>query len=216
MGLLMIMTTLGGLGLVFILLVIAIWTKQVWLSKFLTGAVAILLVFYTTTLLGVSLASREKTLQLNEPKAFCGFYIDCHMHASVLDVRTAKQIGDKTAQGVFYIVKVKIFNDARRATIGLHDPRFKVVDDQGNIFQTVEDFNVAGNPFERKVPAGESFECEIVFDLPTDAKNPRLDIAEGIGIDKIIESVLIGDEDSIFHKRNYFELKEQLQNASVN
>ena len=212
----MMLATIGGLGLGFILMIIAVWTKQVWLSKFVSGAVAIWLVFYTTTLLGVSLASSEKTLGLNEPKAFCGFYIDCHLHASVTDVRTAKQIGDKTAQGIFYIVKVKIFSDARRAAIGLLDPQFAVVDEQGGIFEPLEDSSVSGNSFERKVPAGGSFEEAVIFDLPADIENPRLDIAEGIGIDKVIEAVLIGDEDSILHERNYFELKEQIRTVSVN
>ena len=216
MGLLMMMATIGGLGLAFILLIIAVWAKQVWLSKFVSGAVAVWLVFYTTMLLGVSLASREKTLELNEAKAFCGFYLDCHLHASVSGVRTAKQIGDKTAQGVFYIVKVKIFSDAKRAAIGLHNPQFEVVDEQRRIFEPIEDSMVSGNPFERKVPAGGSFEGEVIFDLPADIKNPRLDVAEGIGIDKVIESVLIGDEDSILHKRNYFKLEEQSQNSGVN
>lgn len=206
MGLLLMVMTIGGLGLSFILLIIAVWTKQVWLSKFVLGAVAVWLVFYTTTLLGVSLASREKTLRLNEAKAFCGFYLDCHMHASVSDVRAAKQIGDKTAQGIFYIVTVKISSDARRAIIGLLDPQFEVIDEQGRTFQPIEDSTVYDNPFERKVPAGGTFEDKVVFDLPADIKNPRLDAAEGIGIDKIIESVLIGDEDSILHKRVRFKL----------
>ena len=216
MGLLMMMTTIGGLGLAFILLIIAVWAKQGWLSKFVSGAVVVWLVFYTTMLLGVSLASREKTLQLNEAKAFCGFYLDCHLHASVSDVRTAKQIGDKTAQGVFYIVKVKIFSDARRAAIGLHNSQFEVVDEQRRIFQPIEDSIVSGNPFERKVPAGGSFEGEVIFDLPADIKNPRLDIAEGIGIDKVVESVLIGDEDSILHKRVRFKLEQLLMQAGLN
>lgn len=216
MGLLMILVTICGLGLAFVLLIIAAWAKQVWLSKFVLGAASIWLVFYTTTLLGVSLASREKTLRLNEAKAFCGFYIDCHLHASVSEVRTTKQIGDRTAEGVFYIVKVKISSDARRAAIGLHDPQFEVVDEQRRTFAPLEDSTVLSDRFGQKVPAGGSFENEIVFDLPTDAKNPRLDIAEGIGIDKIIESVLIGDEDSILHRRNYFELAEQTQDAGVN
>jgi hypothetical protein len=208
--------TIGGLGLSFFLLIIAVWAKQVWLSKFVLGAGAVWLVFYTTTLLGVSLASHEKTLRLNETKAFCGFYLDCHMHASVSDVRTAKQIGDKTAQGVFYIVTIKISSDARRAAIGLHDPQFEVIDEQRRIFEPIEASNVSGNPFERKVPAGGSFEEEIVFDLPTDIKNPRLDIAEGIGIDKVIESVLIGDEDSILHKRVLFNLEHPTIRAGLN
>jgi hypothetical protein len=34
------------------------------------------------------------------------------------------------------------------------------------------------------------------------------------GIDKVIESVLIGDEDSIEHRRNYFGLEADSQTAS--
>jgi len=69
--------------------------------------------------------------------------------------------------------------------------------------------------FERKISPAESFEKEIVFDLPTDAKNPRLYMREGYGIDHAIEALLIGDEDSIMHKRNYFKLQEQNETASV-
>lgn len=215
MGLLMMVLTIGGLGLAFVSLMAAHFMKQVWLSKFVLGAAAIWIVFYTTTLLGVSLASREKTLELNEAKEFCGFYTDCHMHANVSNVRTAKQFGDKTADGIFYIARVKIFNDARRAAIGLHDPQFEVVDEQQRTFEPVEFSDDFGNSFEQKVPAGGSFEGEIVFDLPLDVTNPQLDIAEGIGIDKFIEAVLIDDEDSIFHRRTRFKLAEQTQISSV-
>ncbi len=52
----------------------------------------------------------------------------------------------------------------------------------------------------------ESFEKEVVFDLPVDAKAPRLDMHDGHAL---IEKVLVGDEDSIFHKRNFFKLSEQ-------
>ncbi len=215
MGLLMMMLTIGGLGMAFILFVVARWTEQAWLSKFVLGAVTVWLVFYTPMLLGVSLASREKTLGLNEAKEFCGFYIDCHLQASVSTVRTAKQFGDKTANGFFYIVKVKISNDAIRVELGLHDPKFEVVDKQMRTFKPIKFSDCSGNFFEQKVPAGGSFEGEVIFDLPTDVTNPRLDISEGIGIDKVIEAVLIGDEDSIFHRRTRFKLTEQTQTAGV-
>jgi hypothetical protein len=215
MGLLMMVLTIGGLGLALAGLIIARLFEQVWLSQFVLGAMAVWLVFYTTMLLGVSLASREKTLELNEAKEFCGFYTDCHLHASVSSVRTAKQFGDKTANGVFYIVKVKIFSDARRAELGLLDPQLEVVDERKRIFEPIEFSNDSENFFEQKVPAGGSFEGEVVFDLPGDMQNPRLDISEGIGIDKVIEAVLIGDEDSIFHQRTRFKLAEQTQTIGV-
>jgi len=60
-----------------------------------------------------SFFSQERTLGLNEPKEFCGFYFDCHLQASVAGVRTARQIGGQTAQGRFLVVSVKIASDAR-------------------------------------------------------------------------------------------------------
>lgn len=215
MGLLMMAATIGGLGLAFVLLIISFWTKKVWLTKFVLGAVAIWFVIYAVALIGVSLSSSEETLALNEPKAFCGFYTDCHMHAAVTEVRRTKTIGDKTADGEFCIVKVKIFSDAKRAALGLHAPKFEVVDDKNRTFARLVELEKSAPPFDEKVPAGGAFEKEIVFDLPLDAQNPRLDIAEGIGVDKVIESVLIGDEDIILHKRNRFKLEEQSQTVSV-
>jgi hypothetical protein len=209
MGLLMMTTTIGGLCLAFILLIIAVLTKQVWLSKFALGSVAVWLVFYTTMLLGVSLASREKVLGLNQPKEFCGFYLDCHMHAAVTDVRRTKTLGDRTASGEFYIVRVKVFSDARQATLGLLTVEAKVVGEQNREFRrdTEAEANLGGQPpFDRRISPPESFEKEIVFDLPTDVINPRLDIKEGYGIDHAIEAVLIGDEDSLLHKRVRFKL----------
>ncbi len=62
----------------------------------------------------------------------------------------------------------------------------------------------------------ESFEKEIVFDLPLDTKkNPRLDIREGSGIDHAIEAILVGDEDSLLHKRYYFSIFGQSQTAAL-
>jgi hypothetical protein len=49
----------------------------------------------------------------------------------------------------------------------------------------------------------QTIEKEIVFDVPADAANAKLLITEGYGIDKTIEHVLIGDEDSIFHAQTF-------------
>ena len=214
MGVLMMAATIGGLCLAVVLLVVALWTKKTWLAKFVCGAVVIWFVFYAAMLFGFSFLSREKTLGLNEPKAFCGFYLDCHMHTEVVSVRKTKTIGDRTADGEFYTVKIKVSSDARRAELGLHDPQFEVVDTDNRRYKRIENLTASSNPFERKVPAGSAFEDEIVFDLPIGIQSPRLDIAEGIGIDKVIESILIGDEDSIGHRRNYFGLEADSQTAS--
>ncbi len=219
MGLLLLLMTVGGLMTASLLLIIAVVAKKLWLRNFVLGGVAIWFVFYFAMLFGVSLFSTEKTLALNEPKEFCGFYFDCHMHTAITDVRKTKNIGDKTAKGEFYIVKVKVLSDARRATLGLLTVDARVIDERKQQFERDLQAEIELGeqpPFEKKITPLESFEKEIVFDLPPDSTNPLLDIREGYGIDHAIEAVLIGDEDSIFHKRNYFKLEEQKRLTYVN
>jgi hypothetical protein len=210
--------TIGGLVVAATLFLISVVTKKIWLRNFVIGSVAIWFVFYFAMLFGFSFVSKEKELAINEPKQFCGFYLDCHMHTAITDVRTTKTIGNKTADGEFYIVKVKVFSDARRATLGLLTVDAHVVDADHQKYTRDMDAEAALGPqpaFDRKISPDESFEKEIVFDLPADVNNPRLDIREGYGIDHAIEAVLVDDEDSIFHKRNYFVLAQQSDTAGV-
>lgn len=218
MGTLLLAMTIGGVILAIILLIIARVLKKDWLKFFVWGGVTTWFAAYIFLLFCGSFFSVERTLAFNEPKEFCGFYFDCHLHTAVSSVRKTKTLGDKTANGEFYIVKVKIFSDARRATLGLINVDAKVVDANGQTYgrnAEAEKFLGDEPPFDRKISPTESFEKEIVFDLPADAQNPRLDIREGYGVDHLIEAVLIGDEDSIEHKRNYFKLETAAQIANL-
>jgi len=201
--------TIGGSISAAILLAAGLVTEKAWLKKFTIGGVVIWFAFYFAMLVGLSLMSREKDLGFNEPKEYCGFYLDCHMHTSVTSVQTAKTIIDKTAKGEFYIVKVKVFSNARREPLALHTVDAHVVDGDGHAYtrdMEAEDQLPPQPEFEKRIAPTESFEKEIVFDLPADVKTPRLDISEGYWIDHAIEAVLIDDEDSILRKRNYFKL----------
>jgi hypothetical protein len=209
MGVLLMALTIGGLCLAFLLMIAAGITRQSWLAKFVFGAVGVWFAVYAVLLVSVSLLSEEKTLSLNEPKAFCGFYLDCHMHAAVTNVRKTKTFGNKTAKGEFYVVTVKISSDAKRAEINLWNPQFAIIDAGKRRFERIAELENPEPSWETKVPAGGSFEKEVVFDLPENVQNPRLDVSEGIGIDKMIELFLIGDEDSLWHKREYFSLNPQ-------
>jgi hypothetical protein len=218
MGLLLMLMSIGGIVLAMILLTVSFFTGSAWLRNFTLGSVAIWFVFYFTVLVGTSFASSEKTLAINEPKEFCGFYLDCHMHTAVTGVRTATSLGSLMAKGKFYIVTVKVFSDAKRATLGLLAVDAQIQDDFGNRYDR-DLFAEAQLPpqpqFEKRISPDETVEKEIVFDLPAGVKHPLLDMREGYGIDHAIEAVLIGDEDSILHKRVYFGLQEQVNTASV-
>ena len=115
MGVLLMLMTVGGLIVAAILLGISLLTGSAWLRNFVLGCVAIWFGFYFVMLLGFSLFSTEEILAVGEAKEYCGFYLDCHMHTAVTDIRTAKYIGNRTANGEFYIVTVKVFSDAKQA-----------------------------------------------------------------------------------------------------
>jgi hypothetical protein len=209
MGVLLLLMTIGGLIVAAILLVIAWLNESAWLKKFVIGGVAVWLALYVAMLLGFSLFSTERTLPIGEAKEYCGFYLDCHMHTAVSDVRRAKTLGDMIAKGEFYIVSVKVFSDARRATLGLLTVDAHVIDAGGKTYTRDIDAESQLLPqpdFEKKLALLGSFEKEIVFDLPVDIRDPRLDIREGYGIDHVIEAILVDDEDSFLHKRKLLSL----------
>ena len=219
MGVLLMLMTIGVLAFAAVVLIVSLLTGSRWLRNFILGSVAIWLISYYLILLFVSFYSTERILAVGDAKEYCGFYLDCHLHTAVTGVRLARSIGNRTANGEFYIVKVKVVSDANRATLGILTVDARIHDAQGNRYERVtaaEEQLYPQPDFERQLSPTESFEKEIVFDLPNGVNAPRLDIREGYGIDHFIEAFLIGDEDSLLHKRIYFQLPGQSQMAEVN
>ena len=213
MGVILLLMTIGGLVAAAILLAVARLTKKTWLKHFVLGGVFTWFFGYAILFFIASFFSQEKTLSLNQPKEFCGFYFDCHLHTAVTDVRKTKNFGGKTANGEFYVVTVRVSSDAKSEPLGLITPNFEIVDESKNRYRNDASLENPEINWQQKIPAGGSFEKAVVFDLPTDIKNPRLDVREGNGIDHAIETVLIGDEDSLLHGRNYFKLDANNQIA---
>jgi hypothetical protein len=218
MGVILLLMTIGGSVIAAILLVVSFLKGINWLRTFVLGGVAVWYSFYIIIFLTSSIFSEEKTLALNEPKSYCGFYFDCHLHTAVTEVRRAKTLGDKTANGEFYIVKVKVFSDARREPLRLISTEAKIIDAQKREYgrdMEAEKFLGEQPEFEKQIAPTETFAKEIVFDIPADARNPRLDLKDGYGIDNYIEAVLVGDEDSFFHKRQLFSLENTATTANL-
>lgn len=221
MGVLLMLMTIGGTLMAVIMLAVSLVLKKTWLRNFTVAAVVVWFAFYTVMLFGFSFASTDKTLAINEPKAFCGFYLDCHMHTLVTGKRTANKIGDQTAKGLFYIVTVKVFSDARNPSIAfrLLEPSVVVSDGSSSSYTRDEAAESllpsAAVDLGRDIRGRETIEKEVIFDLPVGVLEPKLDIKEGYGIDHVIEAVLVDDEDSVFHKRSYFQLREQSESAGV-
>lgn len=175
---------------------------------------------YGLALVGASLLSKEKVLALGESKYFCE--VDCHLAYSVESVTAVRTLGagehPSSANGTFYVVKLKTYFDektisSRRPKDALLSPNLRwavVVDNQGQRYSTsLAGMKALDEPAGRSIPftqslrPGESYETTLVFDLPADARNPRLFLTDPLPVNW----VLIGHENSFFHKKVFFGLQ---------
>jgi hypothetical protein len=203
LGILMILATFGLATLAAVVLVLARLRQRPlpWRPLALAGAAWAMV--YAALLVGTSLTSRERELGLDENKKFCGFYLDCHMQVAVTRVDTARQVDSLTAAGVFYVVTLRVSSDAVAARLRLLNPRLVLTDAQGHRYEPV----VADrDSLSRLIGPEESFTTRVVFDVPDGAPTPRLDVTMGIWADRLIERFLIGDEDSVLHRRTSFRI----------
>src|SRR5262249_27580015 len=134
MGAVMLLMTICGLIVAGVLLVIAYLADKKWLRTLVLGGITTWLTGYVILLFIGSFFSVERTLSLGEPKEYCGFYLDCHMHTAVIDVRTAKTLGDLTANGEFYIVTVQVSSNAKQARLGLGAVDAHIVVESGRAY----------------------------------------------------------------------------------
>ena len=201
----------GGLGLY------ALRTQRPMLIKntgmFALGWAALYLVVLGST----SLLSQETVLNLDERKAFCGFYLDCHLGVSVEAVQRVGHLGKGAAQvqadGVFYLITVRVSSDALGAKMTLEHPKATLIDARGGAYERSLEAEQAlaaseGVPvaFVRRVIAGDSYTKTLVFDVPPTVTSPTLHITKGATLERLMELFLIGDEDSLFHRKTVFAL----------
>lgn len=204
LGILMILATFGLVVLATVVLVQARLRQRPapWRVIALSGAAWTAV--YVAALLGSSLTSRERQLGLNEDKKFCGFYLDCHMQVAVTRVDTARELGALKANGRFYVVTLRVSSDAVAARLGLLDPQFVLRDATGREYHRVTP--AANDSLSRLIGPEEEFTTTVAFDVPESVPTPRLYVTEGIWADRLLEFFLIGDEDSVLHKRTSFRI----------
>lgn len=210
---LFLLLTLVALLVGAIMFIYALVAHEHGLAKTVTVAALAWAAIYFGALLIFSATSEEKVLAMHERKPFCGFYLDCHLGVSVENVEKTKTLGDgprqRTAGGIYYVVTVKVSSDAKAATLSLSEPETVIVDDHGQKYERALEAenqlaSAKGKPvsFTQEVgPQGGFFTQDLVFDLPQNVKNPRLLLNEGDRIERFIELFVIGDEDSLLHKK---------------
>jgi hypothetical protein len=217
MGVLLMLATILAAGAAIVAAIAAGYFHQPGLARVTQIGALTWGAAYTAVLVGTSLTSRERVLGPGEVKRLCGFYLDCHMGAGVVDVRRTATLGlppkEVRAAGEFYIVTLKITSDARRETLRLAGPTVTVIDAAGSSYprsslgeRALANAVGPAIPLNSPVSANSQFTTPIVFDLPRDLRNPKLLLTDTPGVDRAIEGLLIGDEDSFLHKRTYHAL----------
>ena len=215
MGLLVMMVSvllaIGGA----VALAAALLLRQHRVALVILGVAALWALTYGAVLFTTSWVSRDRLLSVGEAKAFCGLYLDCHLHARVVGVHAAAVVGspgsEVRARGRFLVVRLRIESNAKRVTLGPDFLQAVVVDGRGREFlrdRMAERALLGGDapPLDQRVAPGQGYERTLVFDVPADARDPRLQVSEGHPIQRFVELFLIGDEDSLFHGAVLFRL----------
>jgi len=183
------------------------------------GAAA-LIAIYGAALLSASALSKEQVLRAGEKKYFCE--IDCHLAYSLEQVETAAELGAApgtvSATGQFHVVTLRVWFDEstispRRARDSPLCPNPRIVyvrDAEGRTYQpsvpgqeALAAMGRLSTPITTPLRPGESYNIYMVFDLPRDARDPRLFLGNAPGV----EFVLIGHEMSPWHKKVWFALR---------
>jgi hypothetical protein len=168
---------------------------------------------YATLLFGDSLRSRDRILPPGAKKYFCE--LDCHLAYSVEHVERTRTLGKMSAKGTFYVVRLKTWFD--ESTISPMRPREAPLDPNprmvymangsGRRFersaaaeQELEREGVPSTPLSRPLIPGESYVTVLVFDLPGDARDPRLFVGDA----DPTSSFLILHEQSPLHRKVWF------------
>jgi|SRR5579864_5928062 len=211
--------TLALLALLVLLALFALATRKKWMG---IGAIALglaLMSMYALAVAGVSLTSHEKVLALGERKYFCE--MDCHIAYSIVEVEKTSTLGDElhsiTAAGRFVIVHLRtwfdpstISPDRGNGQLSPGSRRVVLVDELGHEFAPSASGQAAlaklrggTTPLSQALRPGESYVTDIVFDVPVNLRNPHFFIGDDLGFPN---TMLIGHEDSYFHRKIYLAL----------
>ena len=219
LGLLLFLALVGGSLLAGLTIVGTLALRKRKLAKLLVLSLLGGWAAYGLLLVTASVTSTDRVLGMDEEKHICE--IDCHTAYAVIKIRTSRTIGtgsaQRTAQGIFYVVTLRVRFDS--LTISSHRGMaplspggrdIAIVDRRGHTYvsspegqQTLESAQGKRTPLTRSLVPGESYATDLVFDIPPDAADLRLQLTAATGLP---DRLIIGYENSLFHKKTTFRL----------
>lgn len=156
------------------------------------------LVVYFAVLISVSLVARQKILAMGQDRCFDDWCL------AVENASTAAKIGAVSSQGEFHIVSLRVSSQAKRVSQRALDASVYIADTQGHRYEpsdagqrAYEAQSGAARPLSDRLEPGESYTTVRVFDVPRDAQGLGLVVEHGA----FPGCIIIGDSQSLFHKR---------------
>ena len=161
------------------------------------------LIAYVLCMIVVSVLAPQRILDQSQERCFD------EMCFSVSHVVTTETLGSgptqQTAHGAYYIVAVQLRNASSRTAQKPDHPVFFLEDQQGaRSTPSPAGQKAIGNEptWDQRLQPGERQTRDVVFDVSAQTERPRLGIIEGTGPGPLI----IGDEQSLFHKQTQIQL----------
>lgn len=218
LGVLMLMGTGFLFFIAFLIFLFTIFRQKFGLAKLVVLGMAVVAAFYLGLILVFSFTSTETVLARSQEKHFCE--LDCHLAYSIVDVTQSKSVGEAPNQAhagsTFYAITVKTrFDEGTISSTrgnGLLYPNSReviVIDENGKTYspsidgqRALEESKQAGTPITTPLRPSESYTTTLVFDLPSDIRNPTLLINEADWITHLI----LGHENSPLHRKTRFQI----------
>jgi hypothetical protein len=186
-----------GLFLSLAAILVAWFVRKPKFARSVGMLLAIGAVVYFALLFSFSLGSHATTLARGQEKYFCE--IDCHLAYSIVDV--------KTEPGRYLVTLRTRFDETTTSSSRPKDapltPSLRqvvLIDDNGDEYLPA---TITGTPLLTPLKPTDSYNTQLEFSVPGDAKNLRLLINTQPGWP---DHLIIGDENSWLHQKTYLAL----------
>jgi len=167
-------------------------------ARIASFALAVGAAVYLALLFGFSAASHEAVLSRGQEKYFCE--IDCHLAYSVVDAKTLPDGRHLILLRTRFDETTTSPNRPKDAPLTPSPREVRLIDAAGRQYAPV---STAGAPLSTPLKPADSYSTQLEFAIPKDVTGLKLLINT---VPAWPDKLVIGDENSLFHKKTYFAL----------
>ena len=167
-------------------------------ARIATIALGVLAIVYLSLLFGFSAGSHETALARGQEKYFCE--IDCHLAYSIFDVKSQPDGRTIVTLRTRFDETTTSPNRPKDAPLTPSPREVRLIDDTGRAYAPNA---TQGTPLSTPLKPADSYTTQLEFNLPKDAAGLRLLVNT---VPAWPDKLVIGDENSLLHKKTYLSL----------